>query len=102
MVVAYFHKYFQNRHYMIIKHGNACDEEIMFRKRLALKLIKRIKRKYLPKELSDINFEKLEKVLVYVKNNFPDSDSNIYFIVASLTDIKTHNKCFKKYYSKES
>ena len=39
------------------------------------------------KELSDINFKRLEKALVYIKNNLFDSDNNMYLTVDSLIDI---------------
>ena len=39
------------------------------------------------KNLKDINFKRLEKVLVYIKNNLFDSDNNLYLPVDSLTDI---------------
>ena len=33
------------------------------------------------KGLSDMNFEGIKKVLTYIKNNFIDSDSNMYSLV---------------------
>ena len=39
------------------------------------------------KELSDINFERLKNMLVYIKDNFIDSDDNKYLTVDSLIDI---------------
>ena len=39
------------------------------------------------KELSDINFERLKKALVYINNNLIDSDSNIYLDFDLLADI---------------
>ena len=39
------------------------------------------------KELSDINFERLENALMNLKNNFIDCDNNIYLIFDSLVGI---------------
>ena len=39
------------------------------------------------KELSDINFEISKHALVCIKNNFIDSDDNIYLTLDSLIDI---------------
>ena len=39
------------------------------------------------KELSDINFQSLEKVLICIENNLIDSDDNMYLNVDSLIAI---------------
>ena len=39
------------------------------------------------KEMSDINFERLKSLLVYIKNNLIDSEDNMYFTVDSLINI---------------
>ena len=57
---------------MVIK----CDQKIMLEKTLVSE-----------KELSDINFERLKNVLVYLKNNLIDSDDNMYLTVDSLIDM---------------
>ena len=48
--------------------------------------IKIMLRKISEKELSDTNFARLKKALIYIKNNLIDSDK-MYFTVDSLTDI---------------
>ena len=53
-----------------------CDKKIMLRKILVFE-----------KELSDINFERLKKALIYIKDNLIDSDENMYLTVDSLIDI---------------
>ena len=37
--------------------------------------------------MSDINFERLKSLLVYIKNNLIDSEDNMYFTVDSLMNI---------------
>ena len=39
------------------------------------------------KELSDVSFQRLTKVLIYMKNKLIDSDKNMYLNVDSLIDI---------------
>ena len=39
------------------------------------------------KELSDINFQSLEKILICIENNLIDSDDNMYLNVDSLIAI---------------
>ena len=52
-----------------------CDEKIMLRKILVSE-----------KNLSDINFERLEKSLVHMKNNLTDSDNDMYLTSDSFID----------------
>ena len=46
------------------------------------------------KEIGDISFERLEKALIYIRNNLINSNDNIYLTVDSLIDIITgYNNC---------
>ena len=38
-------------------------------------------------KMSNINFEKLKKALIYIKTNLTDSDNNMYLTVDLLIDI---------------
>ena len=50
---------------------------------------KLLQTKYLTqkKELSDINYERLEKTSIYIKNNLDNSDKNMYLNTDSLIEI---------------
>lgn len=39
------------------------------------------------KELSNINFERCKKALIYIKNYLTDSDNNVYWILDLLINI---------------
>ena len=40
--------------------------------------------------VSDINFKRLEKALVYIQNSLIDSDNSVYLTVDSLIDINNN------------
>ena len=47
-----------------------CDEKLLIRKILIYE-----------KKLSDVKFERLKKVLIYIKNNLIDYNNNMYLTV---------------------